>query len=188
MPIQQTEIQSPTPRFLRNRKEDIYYATRPCRLGTVLVAVTQQGICSVLLGDTARELVEDLEKRFPQANISPSESPFNQHIETVSSFLEGSSQDSLTNLPLDIRGTAFQQKVWEELRKIPSGQTISYAELAERIENPGAVRAVATACASNPLAVVVPCHRVLGSNGSLSRYRWGLERKRTLLSMERQNG
>lgn len=186
MPTLLTEIKTSTSRT--NTKEDIRYAIGSCQLGNVLVAASKSGICAVLFGDTSVELTGNLAKRFPQAKISESASELQGYLNLAASFLDNPAQASTADLPLDLRGTPFQQKVWKVLQNIPLGETISYGELAERIGNPGAVRAVATACASNPVAVIVPCHRVLGGNGSLTGYRWGLERKRTLLSMERQNG
>jgi AraC family transcriptional regulator of adaptative response/methylated-DNA-[protein]-cysteine methyltransferase len=162
--------------------ETIRYAVAECYLGHVLVAATARGICVIDLGDSAADLRARLLARFPKAELVPNDTGFAACITQVVTFLEAP-QAGLP-LPLDIQGTAFQQRVWQALRAIPPGTTTTYAELASRIGSPRAVRAAACACAQNPLAVAVPCHRVLGANGDLRGYRWGPERKRALLERE----
>jgi AraC family transcriptional regulator, regulatory protein of adaptative response / methylated-DNA-[protein]-cysteine methyltransferase len=154
-------------------------------LGWVLVAATDRGICSITLGDTPETLRERLRMRFPQAEFRESDSGFADVLAKVIALIE--SPRVGLELPLDIQGTAFQQRVWMALRDIPVGTTLSYRELAAQIGSPKAVRAVATACAANPVAVAVPCHRVVRSDGNLAGYRWGLERKRALLEREADN-
>lgn len=162
----------------------IRFAIGQCSLGAILVAATERGVCSILLGADPAELLRNLEKRFPKAELIGGDAEFEQWVATVIGFVEAPAQPF--HLPLDIRGTVFQRRVWEALREIPVGSTASYTEIAHRIGAPQAVRAVARACSSNPLAVAIPCHRVVRQDGSLSGYRWGLERKRTLL--ERESG
>lgn len=158
------------------------YAIHPFYLGWVLVAATDRGICAIDIGDTAEELDQRLKQRFPNASLTRGEVTFSQWVAEVLSYLE--SPDRQLNLPLDIQGTAFQRRVWMALRSIPCGSTASYAEVAAQIGKPKAVRAVAHACASNQLAVAIPCHRALRSDGTLGGYRWGLDRKRKLLDRE----
>lgn len=160
----------------------IKYSIAPCPLGHVLVAGTDRGICAVTLGENPSELETELFKSFPQASIEREDEALGDAIQTLLKYLHNPSQP--LDLPLDIRGTAFQQQVWQALRLIPAGKTASYTEVAHRIGRPSAVRAVARACATNPVALIVPCHRVIGTTGKLSGYRWGLERKRKLLSRE----
>jgi len=152
-------------------------------LGLVLVAATDAGVCAILLGDDGEALREDLRRRFPEAEVTIGDAAFERTVRHVVAFIE-TPMDGF-DLPLDIRGTAFQQRVWRALRDIPAGATASYAEVAQRIGAPRSVRAVAGACAANPIAVAVPCHRVVRSDGGLSGYRWGVERKRALLARER---
>src|SRR5439155_3942049 len=140
------------------------------------VAATDQGVCAILLGDEPGALVRDLEDRFPKAKLIGADAGFEQWVAKVVGFVEAPALG--LDLPLDIRGTAFQQRVWRALREIPAGQTASYSEVAARIGQPTAARAVARACAANPVAVIVPCHRVVRTDGELSGYRWGVERKR----------
>jgi AraC family transcriptional regulator of adaptative response/methylated-DNA-[protein]-cysteine methyltransferase len=161
----------------------IQYSIGACALGTVLVAWSDQGICAVLLGDAAEELCRDLQTRFPGHALKASEDG-ERYVLQMAAYIE--SPTGAFDVPLDLRGTAFQQNVWGALREIPAGATETYAGLAHRIGRPNAVRAVAQACAANPLAVIVPCHRVLRSDGGLSGYRWGVERKRWLLEREQQ--
>lgn len=155
----------------------------PSALGFVLVAMSKKGICAISLGDDPEALVEDLAQRFPRARIEPEDAQFRAHVAEVVAFVER--PDLGLDLPLDMRGTAFQQRVWQALREIPVGATTSYAAVAERIGAPGAARAVAAACAANKLAVAVPCHRVVASDGRLSGYRWGVARKAALLAREK---
>ena len=164
------------------RGVSINYTIADCELGKLLVASTEKGICAVKLGDTEADLVADLRREFSAADIQESS---NETSQSVSAILEGLRKATHPNLPLDIRATAFQKQVWEHLRAIPFGETRSYAELAEAIGKPTATRAVARACATNPVAVVIPCHRVIREDKSLGGYRWGLERKRKLLQNEK---
>lgn len=161
---------------------EIRFAVGQCALGAILVAQSQRGICAILLGDEPDALVRDLQDQFPQAILIGGDAAFEQAVAQVIGFVE---QPGLgLHLPLDVQGTAFQERVWQALREIPCGQTASYAEVAARIGAPRAVRAVAQACAANRLAVAIPCHRVVRHNGALSGYRWGVERKRDLLQRE----
>ena len=161
---------------------DIYFAVGECSLGSILVAATRKGLCAILLGSDPARLVRDLQDQFPKANLIGNEKRYAALVAKVVGFVE---QPRLgLDLPLDIRGTAFQQRVWKALRDIPVGETASYATIAKKIGLPKSVRAVAQACAANTIAAAIPCHRVIRSNGSLSGYRWGVERKRTLLERE----
>ena len=159
------------------------FALAQCSLGAILVAATDRGVCAILLGDDPDALLRDLQDRFPKAELLGGEAGFERLVADVVALVEhpGARHD----LPLDIRGTAFQQRVWEALRSVPAGGTSTYTEIAQRIGTPGAVRAVASACAANPLAVAVPCHRVVRLDGNLAGYRWGLARKQELLRRER---
>lgn len=163
-------------------RSEIRFAVGQCSLGAVLVAASARGVCAILLGDDPDALVRDLQDRFKTARLIGADGAFEQWIAQVVGLIE-SPRVGLA-LPLDIQGTAFQQRVWQALRGIPAGQTVSYTELAQRIGSSGAVRAVAGACAANPLAVAIPCHRVVRHDGALSGYRWGVERKRILLCRE----
>ncbi len=160
----------------------IRFAIGQCSLGAILVASTDQGVCAILLGEDPDALARDLQDRFPKAELIGADATFEALVAKVVGFVE---QPGLgLDLPLDIRGTAFQQRVWEALRQVAAGATASYADIAERIGAPKAVRAVAQACAANNLAVAIPCHRVVRSDGALSGYAWGVERKRALLDRE----
>jgi AraC family transcriptional regulator of adaptative response/methylated-DNA-[protein]-cysteine methyltransferase len=158
-------------------------AVTQCYLGRLLLAATPQGICALLLGDSKQDLQDTLRRMFPQADIQTDCAPARDQVGTLLNGLAG--HPSGPTLPLDPRGTPFQMRVWRELRRIPRGETISYGELARRIGRPTAVRAVARACAANPVAILIPCHRVVRQNGELGGYRWGMERKRLLLEKER---
>lgn len=160
----------------------IYFALGICSLGDILVAQSEKGICAILLGDDASALLQDLQNKFPEADLVGGDPQFEQLVSQVVGFIEA--PEIGLDLPLDIRGTAFQQRVWQALREIPVGETVSYADIARRIGSPKAVRAVAGACAANMLAVAIPCHRVVRNDGALSGYRWGVERKRALLNKE----
>jgi AraC family transcriptional regulator of adaptative response/methylated-DNA-[protein]-cysteine methyltransferase len=160
----------------------IRFAVGECSLGSILVAATDQGICAISLGDDPDALVRDLQERFPKAKLIGGDSEFEQWMAQVVGFVEAPQLG--LDLPLDVQGTAFQQRVWEALRKIPAGSTASYTEVARRIGAPQSVRAVASACASNAIAVAIPCHRVVRTDGALSGYRWGVARKRELLARE----
>lgn len=163
--------------------EAIRFAVADCALGALLVAATGKGICCILLGEDPDALVRDLQDRFPNADLVGAERDFERTVAEVVGFVEAP-RIGLA-LPLDVRGTAFQQRVWQALREIPAGRTVGYAELAERLGMPRAARAVAGACAANPVAVAIPCHRVVRNDGAISGYRWGVERKKTLLARER---
>jgi AraC family transcriptional regulator, regulatory protein of adaptative response / methylated-DNA-[protein]-cysteine methyltransferase len=162
--------------------QEIRFAVGECSLGSVLVAASGKGVCAILLGDDPNALARELQDRFPRATLVGGDAAFERTVARVVGLIErpGIGLD----LPLDVRGTAFQQRVWQALRKIPAGKTTTYSELATRIGAPSSVRAVAGACAANPTAVVIPCHRVVRTDGSLSGYRWGVERKRQLLARE----
>jgi AraC family transcriptional regulator of adaptative response/methylated-DNA-[protein]-cysteine methyltransferase len=161
----------------------ISFTIAECPLGLLLVATTDKGVCSVTLGDGSARLTDDLRAEFPQADIARDEANLRAQVNALLSHLAG--QEPHPELPLDVQGTAFQKRVWEELRRIPYGQTASYSEVARRIGQPTATRAVARACATNPTALVTPCHRVVRENGEMGGYRWGIERKRQLLEQEK---
>jgi AraC family transcriptional regulator of adaptative response/methylated-DNA-[protein]-cysteine methyltransferase len=174
-----------TPTALRRGGATIHIqvAVTRCSLGSVLVAVTERGVCAILLGDADDELRIDLAARFPKATlVDGSTTAFRHLVQQVVALVDKPVADP--SLPLDIQGTAFQQRVWLALRAIPLGTTVSYQQLANAIGAPTAARAVATACAANAIAVAIPCHRVVRSSGELSGYRWGVERKRALLTSE----
>lgn len=173
-----------TPKAFRARGRDlaIEYGVASCSLGVVLVARTVRGICAVMLGDASEPLVAELDRRFSQADITEGDSGFHETLSAVVQLIE--SPGRTFDLPLDLHGTIFQQRVWQALRDITPGTTMTYGELAARIGAPSSVRAVAGACGANPAAVLVPCHRVVGRDGSLTGYRWGVERKRTLIERE----
>ena len=164
------------------RDTDIFFAIGECSLGSILVAQSEKGVCSILIGDDPQLLVRDLQDRFPKANLIGDESAYQELIAKVVGLIERPGVGF--GLPLDIRGTAFQQRVWKALQQIPLGSTATYSEIAAKIGMPKAVRAVAQACGANALAVAIPCHRVIRNDGSLSGYRWGVERKRVLLERE----
>ncbi len=161
---------------------DIRFAVGQCSLGAILVARSERGVCAILLGDDPNQLVEQLQDKFPRANLLGADADFERLVARVVGFVEAPAIG--LDLPLDLRGTAFQERVWQALKSIPAGSTASYAEIAQRIGAPKSMRAVAQACAANSLAVAIPCHRVVRSDGSLSGYRWGVERKRQLLERE----
>ena len=163
---------------------EIRFAVAQCSLGSILVAQSAKGVCAILLGEDPDALARQLQDRFPRAAIVGGDAAFDRLVAQVVGFVE---QPALgLDLPLDVRGTAFQQRVWQALRDIPAGSTASYQEIADRIGARGSARAVAQACAANVLAVAVPCHRVVRMDGSLSGYRWGVERKGTLLAREQE--
>lgn len=174
-----------TPKTFRKGGTDatIRFAVGQCSLGSILVAASDKGVCAIFLGDDPDALARNLQDRFPHAHLIGGDSAFEQLVAKVIGLVENPRQG--VHLPLDIRGTAFQQKVWQALTEIPLGQTATYAEIAKRIGKPAAVRAVAGACANNKIAVVIPCHRVIRTDGSLSGYRWGVARKRALLKKEK---
>lgn len=178
-------------RFLGMRPKDfraggantiIRFAIGQCFLGAILVAASDRGICAISLGDEPGALAHDLQDRFPNADLVGGDAEFEQWVAKVVGFVDAPKLG--LDLPLDIQGTAFQQRVWSAMRKIPAGSTVSYSEIARRIGMPRGARAVAGACAANALAVAIPCHRVVRDDGSLSGYRWGVERKRKLIERE----
>ncbi|MBA3588238.1 bifunctional DNA-binding transcriptional regulator/O6-methylguanine-DNA methyltransferase Ada [Methylibium sp.] len=161
---------------------DIRFAIGESSLGAILVAQSDRGVCAILMGDDPDALARDLQDRFPKARLIGGDAEFEQRVAQVIGFVEAPRLG--LDLPLDVRGTAFQQRVWQALRNIPAGQTASYTEIAQRIGAPASVRAVAQACGANALAVAIPCHRAVRNDGALSGYRWGVERKRALLERE----
>lgn len=179
-----TDLLGMTPRDFRagGTGAAIRFAVGQCSLGSILVAATDKGVCAITLGDDPDALVRDLQDRFPKARLIGGDAAFEKLVAKVVGFVEAPAQG--LDLPLDLRGTAFQQRVWQALRKIPVGETTTYTEIARRIGRPEAVRAVATACAANAIAVAIPCHRVVRLDGNLAGYRWGIARKRALLAKE----
>ncbi|CAJ0774667.1 Bifunctional transcriptional activator/DNA repair enzyme Ada [Ralstonia condita] len=163
----------------------IRFAVGECSLGSILVAQSDRGICAILMGDDPDALARDLQDTFPKADLIGGDAGFEQLVARVVGLIEAPSLG--LDLPLDVRGTAFQERVWQALREVPPGSTTSYAEIAARIGAPRAIRAVAQACAANHIAVAIPCHRVIRRDGSTSGYRWGVERKRALLEREAQS-
>ncbi|VAV97930.1 Methylphosphotriester-DNA--protein-cysteine S-methyltransferase (EC 2.1.1.n11) / ADA regulatory protein / Methylated-DNA--protein-cysteine methyltransferase [hydrothermal vent metagenome] len=162
--------------------ETIQFAVGECGLGSILVAASTTGICAILLGDSPDILAQDLQDRFPSASLEGGDKHFEQWVARVVGFVEAPQLG--LDLPLDIRGTAFQQRVWQALCDIPIGSTASYAQVARAIGSPKAARAIARACGANAIAIAIPCHRVVRNDGSISGYRWGVERKRQLLEQE----
>ncbi|WP_213807256.1 methylated-DNA--[protein]-cysteine S-methyltransferase [Granulicella sp. dw_53] len=160
----------------------IFFAIGECSLGSILVAQSDKGVCSILIGDDPALLMRDLEDHFPNANLIGNQSGYERLVARIVGLIERPSVG--LDLPLDIRGTAFQQRVWKALQEIPLGSTATYAAIAQKIGMPKAARAVAQACGANALAVAIPCHRVIRNDGTLSGYRWGVERKRALLEIE----
>ena len=165
---------------------NIKYTIVDSPLGQLMVAATEKGICAVSFGDDARELRNELQNEFFAATIENDDAVLKDAVNTILKGMRG--ERTISSLPLDIRGSAFQMRVWSELRKIPYGETRSYGEIAEELGNPKAVRAVARACATNPVALVNPCHRVIAADGKLSGYKWGIERKKVLLETEKAVG
>jgi AraC family transcriptional regulator of adaptative response/methylated-DNA-[protein]-cysteine methyltransferase len=172
------------PRKRRNPTADTRFAIRESSLGSILVAKSGRGICAILIGDDPNQLIRDLHLQFPHASLIGGEDDFEQVVSKVVGFVEAPAAG--LDLPLDVRGTAFRKRVWHALCEIPAGSRASYTDLAHRIGLPKSVRAVARACGANTLAVAIPCHRVVRSDGALSGYRWGFERKRVLLDREAQ--
>jgi AraC family transcriptional regulator of adaptative response/methylated-DNA-[protein]-cysteine methyltransferase len=166
--------------------EVIRFAVERCSLGRVLVAATAKGVCAILLGDNQSVLERQLQERFPRANIVRADADFEETVSAVVRHVEHPAGPF--DLPLDIRGTAFQERVWRALQTIPAGAKVSYADVAKRVGAPTAVRAVAQACGANVLAVAIPCHRVVRTDGGVSGYRWGVSRKRVLLAREEEAG
>jgi AraC family transcriptional regulator, regulatory protein of adaptative response / methylated-DNA-[protein]-cysteine methyltransferase len=162
--------------------KEIRFSIAECSLGLVLIARTERGLCAIFLGDDTETLARELRRRFPQATLVPVHIIEDSLLRKAFALVE--SPDEHLSLPLDLQGTPFQKRVWQALREVGSGYTTSYAGIAAQIGAPRAVRAVAQACAANPVAVAIPCHRVLRSDGGISGYRWGIERKRALLARE----
>lgn len=162
---------------------DIRFAVGESSLGPILVAASGRGVCAILMGDNPEDLVRDLQDRFPKAQLIGGDTVFENVVAKVVGMVEAPQLG--LGLPLDVRGTAFQQRVWQALMRLPAGTTATYADIAQAIGRPKAVRAVAQACGANALAVAIPCHRVVRTDGSLSGYRWGVERKRVLLDREK---
>jgi AraC family transcriptional regulator, regulatory protein of adaptative response / methylated-DNA-[protein]-cysteine methyltransferase len=162
----------------------IRFAVGESSLGSILVAKSQKGVCAILMGDDPDILVRDLQDRFPRARLIGGDAEFEGLVARVVGLIEAPALG--LDLPLDVRGTAFQQRVWAALREIPAGTTATYSDIARKIGAPRSTRAVAGACAANSLAVAIPCHRVVKSDGALSGYRWGVERKRALIDREAQ--
>jgi AraC family transcriptional regulator of adaptative response/methylated-DNA-[protein]-cysteine methyltransferase len=178
------EMLGMTPTAFRSggAEAEIKVAIGECSLGSILVAATEKGVCAILIGDDANELAHNLQDRFPRANLIGGDAAFEALVAKVAGLIEVPALGC--SLPLDVRGTAFQQRVWQALREIPVGETASYAKSARRLGAPKSARAVAQACAANMIAVAIPCHRVVRSDGALSGYRWGVARKRALLEKE----
>lgn len=168
----------------RGKNMRIEYTITGCDLGKLLVARTEKGVCAVTFGDDENALTGDLFDEYKNAEIAESGANLKDYVKAILANLEG--KNKTLDLPLDLQATAFQMRVWDVLRKIPYGETVSYSEVAEKIGNKNALRAVATACASNRVALVIPCHRVVGKSGDLSGYRWGIERKKVILEKEKQ--
>ncbi len=162
----------------------ITYGLAECFLGWVIVAATDLGVCSIEIGEDPIALPKLLQKRFPKAQLVQAGEGFTALLAEVIDYIASPAREH--TIPLDIQGTAFQQQVWAILQQIEPGETVSYTEVAERMGRPSAVRAVATACAANKIAVIIPCHRVITKEGKISGYRWGVERKKQLLDMERR--
>ena len=183
-----SEVLGMTPTDFRSggAGQAIRYAIGTCSLGSVLVAASERGVCAILFGDEPESLEKELQVMFPRARLIGGDKAFEELTAKVLAFVEDPAKGLA--LPLDVRGTAFQHRVWEALRRIPVGSTASYSEIAEKIGAPQAVRAVARACATNRIAVAIPCHRVVRSDGGLSGYRGGVERKRALLAKEAGSG
>jgi len=179
-----TEVLGMTPTNYRagGKNTGIRFAVGECFLGSFLVASSDKGVCAILLGDDPDALLRELQDRFPNAQLIGGDAEFEQTVAKVLSFIETPAKG--LDLPLDIRGTAFQQRVWQALREIPAGKTVSYTDIAERLGAPNAVRAVAGACAANAIGIAIPCHRVVRKDGGLSGYYWGIARKRKLLQRE----
>jgi AraC family transcriptional regulator, regulatory protein of adaptative response / methylated-DNA-[protein]-cysteine methyltransferase len=179
-----TEMLGMTPTRYRagGTNEEIRFAVGQSSLGTIVVASSKKGVASILLGDDPNELVRNLQDRFPNASLIGGDRDYEALVARVVGLIEAPSLG--IDLPLDVRGTAFQQRVWQALQQIPVGQTVSYADIAKRIGSPKAARAVAGACAANSIAVAIPCHRVVKNDGSISGYAWGVDRKRALLDRE----
>lgn len=176
-----------TPAIYKKGGKDMHinYTIVDSRLGKLMVAATAKGICAVSFGDDADQLKNELEQEFFAASIENNDAVLTDSVTAILRSLDG--EKTILNLPLDLRASAFQMRVWSELRKIPYGETRSYGQIAEKLGNPKSVRAVARACATNPVALVTPCHRVIAADGKLRGYRWGIDRKKQLLAQEKAN-
>jgi AraC family transcriptional regulator of adaptative response/methylated-DNA-[protein]-cysteine methyltransferase len=163
----------------------IGYSIAKTALGKVLVAATERGVSAVYLGDSEAKLVQELRDEYPRAELTPADESFENWVKEIVQRVDG--KPPRVELPLDLQATAFQRRVWQELQRIPAGTTRTYSQVARALGNPKAVRAVARACATNPVSIVVPCHRVIRQDGSLAGYRWGLSRKEQLLAQERKS-
>ena len=168
------------------KSETIRHVRARCSIGTILVATTDKGVCAILLGDSPQALERDLQARFPQATLRRGDTQRDEALQQLVSRVVSSIETpaGAWDLALDVRGTPFQRRVWRALQSIPPGTTASYTDIARRIGQPKAVRAVAQACGANAIAVAIPCHRVIRGDGTLSGYRWGTQRKRALLGRE----
>jgi AraC family transcriptional regulator of adaptative response/methylated-DNA-[protein]-cysteine methyltransferase len=173
---------TPTKYKAGGANEEIRFAIGETSLGAILVASSAQGVASILIGDDPNALAEDLQDRFPKARLVGGDRDYEKLVAQVVGLVEAPRLG--LDLPLDVRGTAFQRRVWQALREIPAGRMVSYTEIAAKIGSPKSVRAVAGACAANNIAVAIPCHRVVRNDGALSGYAWGVERKRALISRE----
>ena len=162
----------------------IRYGIARCALGRLLVAATEKGVCRVSIADTIGELVRDLKNEYPHSNLTRCDDELKEYLNVVTNVAEGEAVS--VSLPLDVRASAFECRVWERLKAIPHGKTMTYKEIAEDLGLPKGARAVGSACAKNPVALLVPCHRAVRADGSLAGYRWGVERKRKLLDMEKK--
>ncbi|MEL0083451.1 MAG: methylated-DNA--[protein]-cysteine S-methyltransferase [Gammaproteobacteria bacterium] len=160
----------------------IQFSIADCWLGSLLIATSSAGLCAVFIGDRPESLIEALPERFGSARVTEARTNIAEAVERVVRCVEHPA--SHFDLPLDLRGTEFQQRVWQALREIPAGTTRSYGQIAQHIDAPGSARAVARACGANPVAVIIPCHRVIGADGSLTGYRWGIDRKQRLLARD----
>src|SRR6202166_428287 len=177
------QVQPSASETFSEKNAGIKFAVGESSLDSILVACGDQGVLAILLGDNPGELVRDLQAQLPETPLTGDDAVCRNYVSQVAAFIEAPRKG--LDLPLDPRGTEFQLRVWQALQKIPLGTTLSYAELAQRIGEPTAVRAVAQACAENAIAIAIPCHRVVRSDGSISGYRWGVARKRALLARER---
>lgn len=171
---------------MKTLPSQLRYTTGHCQFGGLLLAVCDAGVAAILLGDEESAMVDDLQQRFPKAILEKDQAEMKEDMQALLRYVDHPLGKLDLQQPLAAHGSEFQNKVWAQLAKVPAGQTITYTELARRSGNPAAVRAVAGACAANPLAIVVPCHRVLRSDGGISGYRWGVERKKKLIELERQ--
>ena len=173
---------TPTAYRKGGKGEEIRFAVGECSLGSILVAATERGVCAISLGDDPESLCHELERRFPEATLVGGDPTFETLVATAVGLVEN--PRSGARLPLDVRGTAFQERVWRALSQLPAGRTTTYSELARSLGAPASIRAVARACALNPIAIAIPCHRVVRTDGGLAGYRWGIERKCALLARE----